>query len=181
MSEKQARGRLSKLDIGLHQDDVDAGHEKGPLTPQAGNRPSEKRFTSVSPTSYFTSLDVAEHIPRQLETRKHQESRKLLYQVLMQLSNRAKPPSVSDTLPRFTQEAAETRLGAFAETLRDAVKRGNKQHTLKTEHRGQLDEDDSDNDTDDVFSTDETIDLMLQLKDVLTMAAIEGWNIFEDG
>lgn len=177
----QVRGRLSKLDTALKPEDVNAGPEKEPSTPQVGNRPSEKGYPSTSPTSYFAAPDVAEQVPRHLETRKHQESRKLLYQVLMQLSNRDKPPPISETVPRFTQEAQETGLGAFAETLKDAVRRSNKQHGMKTEHRSQLDEDTSDNDTDVDFSTDGTIDLMLQLQDVLTMAATEGWNIFDDG
>lgn len=179
MNENLVRGRLSRLDTALHPGGFDGAHDNGPFTPQAINRPSEKGYTSASPTTYSAPLDVTEHVPRQLETRKHQESRKLLYQVLIQLSNRTKPPSASDTVPRFTQEVPETGIGAFAETLKDAVRRGNKQYTLKPEHHGQMDEDGSDNDADD-FSTDETIDLMLQLKDVLAMAATEGWNIFED-
>ena len=44
--------------------------------------------------------------------------------------------------------------------------------------RPEADESDDDERDEDIFYTDETLDLMIQLKDVLAISIAQGWDIF---
>ncbi|KIM49083.1 hypothetical protein M413DRAFT_21375 [Hebeloma cylindrosporum] len=112
-------------------------------------------------------------------TRARNEARKLLSHVLIQLANRSKPPSIVDAITNATSDSVERGFGAFTETLREAVKLGNNQG-LKIRQNAEAHEDDSDDEGNIAFATDGTIDLLMQLKDVITMAIAQGWQIFDD-
>ncbi|KAF9482782.1 hypothetical protein BDN70DRAFT_800871 [Pholiota conissans] len=108
------------------------------------------------------------------------EVRKLLSHVLVQLANRIKPPSIVDVITNVSRDSSERGIGAFAETLKDAVKRGGRDpKPEKSKPTDGANEDDSD-ENDVAFTTDSTISLMMQLKDVLTMAIDQGWQIFDE-
>lgn len=105
------------------------------------------------------------------------ESRNLLSHVLNQLQKRAKPPTVSEVASRNLYDTTESGFGVLVDSLRDAIKiRNSKPDTQPT---GTVQED-SDDESQDVYSTDITYDLMLQLKDVLSMSFTQGWRIFGD-
>jgi len=112
-------------------------------------------------------------------TRARNEARKLLSHVLVQLANRSKPPSIIDSITNATNDSAERGFGALAETLREAVKLGNSQG-FKPRQNSEPHEDHSDDEGNIAFATDGTIDLLMQLKDVITMAIAQGWQIFDD-
>lgn len=97
--------------------------------------------------------------------------------VLNQLQRRSKPPTVSETASKNLSDAAESGFGVLLDTVRDAMKvRNSKQDTQP----GGMAQDDSDDESQDIYSTDNSYDLMLQLKDVLSMSFTQGWRIFED-
>jgi len=112
-------------------------------------------------------------------TRARNEARKLLSHVLIQLANRSKPPSIVDAITNATNDSVERGFGAFTETLREAVKLGSNQG-IKPRQNSEAHEDDSDDEGNIAFATDGTIDLLTQLKDVITMAIAQGWQIFDD-
>jgi hypothetical protein len=117
--------------------------------------------------------------PPFVNTRARNEARKLLSHVLIQLANRFKPPSIVDAITNATDDSVERGFGAFAETLREVVKLGNNQG-FKPRQNSEAHEDDSDDERNIAFATDGTIDLLTQLKDVITMAIAQGWQIFDD-
>ena len=83
--------------------------------------------------------------------------------------------SVVEALTNTNYDYQERGLGALAVSLKEAVK------GIKSDKKAPATEgDDSDEDQDDVFSTNETIDLMSQLRDVLTMSVDQGWKIFDE-
>jgi hypothetical protein len=108
-----------------------------------------------------------------------QEMRKLLSHVLTQLVNRTRPPTVADTIKELGRDATEHTVSPFAEVLKDVAKLG-KAIQRQTSRKDSVDDDDDDEDNSQVFTTEATFDLMLQLKDLLSMASTGGWQIFEE-
>ncbi len=106
------------------------------------------------------------------------EARKLLWHVLSQLVSRRKPVSVWDALINTPYDQAERSLGALSSTFKEAVK-GMKPE-LKSERTPFGQEDDSDDIQHDKFSTDETINLVIQLNNVLATSIAQGWHIFDE-
>jgi hypothetical protein len=111
--------------------------------------------------------------------RARNECRKLLSHVLIQLANRSKPPTIVEAITNATNDSVDKGFGALAETLREVVKLGNKQ-AFKPRRNGETHQDDLDDESDVTFATDDTIDLLIQLKDVIAMAITQGWQIFDD-
>ncbi|KAF9533011.1 hypothetical protein CPB83DRAFT_806739 [Crepidotus variabilis] len=139
--------------------------------------PSMVSRQSIAPLTY--GLASTQHGVRpNMNNRARNESRKLLSHVLLQLANRRKPPSVVEALTNASYDPSERGLGALAVSFKEAVK-GMKSEK-KPDRANTLQGDDSDEETSDTFTTDETIDLMLQLEDVLTMSLAQGWMIFDD-
>ncbi|KAG7092480.1 hypothetical protein E1B28_008832 [Marasmius oreades] len=97
------------------------------------------------------------------------EVRKLLGHVLNQLSHRTMPPTVYDTFDVY----GNGKSSAVGDFVKSTIKGGG--NFRSTEHVLE------DEDGTDVFSTDETFELMVQLRDVLTMARAQGWKMFDDG
>ena len=124
---------------------------------------------SASPIADEPSLTFqSQPIPTDIHVRRN-GSRKLLSHVLRRLAHRKKPPPVKDMVWNGTHD---TTVRGFGGTLKDFVK-------LMPDKRVGI-QNDSDDEESRGFSTDETFDLMLQLKDVLTTSIAQGWKIFDD-
>lgn len=153
--------------------------------PWETKQPSQRNYLEtsfVSPVGSLSArpLDISPAASAK-NNRARNELRKLLSHVLIQLANRPKPPSIVDAITNFTRDSSERSIAALAETLKEAVKRGGKDRKMdKSKPAVGVVEDDSDEDTDAAFTTDVTINLMMQLQDVLTMAIDQGWQIFDD-
>jgi hypothetical protein len=141
-----------------------------PSNPSGPGLPSFRLSTSPildGPSSTYHP----EPKPTNLRVRRN-ESRKLLSHVLHQLAHRKKPPPVKDMW--IENNDTNTRgFGMVTGTLKDFVKR---MPDKRVGIQNDLDDDESRG-----FSTDETLDLMIQLQDVFTMSIGHGWKIFDDG
>ncbi|KAJ7449837.1 hypothetical protein FB451DRAFT_1286715 [Mycena latifolia] len=139
-----------------------------PITPTANTLPS----FHVDPP----------HLSEKLHSSKHRirdESKKLLTHLLNQLRERVRPPSVYDGFTTVHDEIAGNSFAVIAETVRGVVKmRTGRQAPLSP--TSPLDDED-DEDDGRVFSTDATLELMTQLRDVLIISAAQGWQIFNEG
>ncbi|KAL0071388.1 hypothetical protein AAF712_001245 [Marasmius tenuissimus] len=114
----------------------------------------------------------------QKEGGRKNETRKLLGHVLSQLSQRKMPPTVYDTFGVYGDRADEKSPG-IVESVKGAVKGGGGNHRSTESlglHNFVVDEDDEPG----VFSTDETFELMVQLRDVLMIFLKQGWTVFDD-
>ena len=128
---------------------------------------------STSPISDGPSSTYhSEPIPTGLRVRRN-ESRKLLSHVLHQLAHRKKPPPVKDMVWNGNIDTNARGSGMVTGTLKSFVK-------LMPDKRIGIQNDSDDEESRD-FSTDETLDLMIQLEEVLTMSIEHGWKIFDDG
>ncbi|KAF4615386.1 hypothetical protein D9613_003079 [Agrocybe pediades] len=169
--------QLSRIDtnVDLTINVYDDPWDPQPSTSQRVSiEPLSYRFSS-SPTSHIletthTSSASTNHVPANVNSRARTEARKLLSHVLLQLASRKRPESIIDSINRSTNESAGKGFGALAESLKEAVKRKGSVSVAE----------DSDEETDHLFTTDETIDLLLKLESVLTMSDAQGWKIFDD-
>ena len=108
------------------------------------------------------------------------ESRKLLEHILDQLDRRSKPPPLFKVFSNVQVASNETSLGVFVDTVKNNINiRDKRRNTKQSAHAEQAD-DDTDDELDQVFVTDATYDLMLQLKDVMMMSVVQGWHIFDE-
>lgn len=111
-------------------------------------------------------------IPTNLRVRRN-ESRKLLSHVLHQLAHRKKPPPAKDMVWNGNSDTHTRGFGMVTGSLKNFVK-------LTPDKRVDILNDSDDEESRD-FSTDETLDLMIQLEEVLMMSIEHGWKIFDDG
>lgn len=105
---------------------------------------------------------------------------KALSEVLIQLANRDKPPSIVDSIRNTNRDSPERSIGALAETLKQAVKRRGGQKPKTDRAPLGTTEDDSDDENDAIFSTDSTIELVLQWTNGLNTAMEQGCFLFEE-
>ncbi|KAF8964709.1 hypothetical protein BDZ97DRAFT_1815206 [Flammula alnicola] len=178
MSDGSSRGRLSRIDTNFTLNVYEDPRETNPSPSRGISAEIPSIRVPVSPANIAPS-DVLPPRGQHTNTRARNEARKLLSHVLIQLANRTKPPSIIDTITSIAHDSSERGISALAETLREAVKRGSRPDA-RSERRTGTTEDDSEDEKDSAYTTDDTIDLMLQLKDVLTMAIAQGWQIFDD-
>ena len=138
---------------------------------------STPRLSAVAPVP--ESITSA-HPPTISSTniRARNEARKLLSHVLFQLANRRKPPAVLDAFIHATHIRDESSFGSLPLSTKGVVK-GIKLET-KADAIFQTQEDASDGEH-RPFSTDDTIDLVIQLEDVLATSIAQGWQIFDEG
>ncbi|KAK0210802.1 hypothetical protein DFS33DRAFT_1251098 [Desarmillaria ectypa] len=162
-----------RIDTGLHNkipltSDVPA--DRSPTVPsfRLSSSPSEK------PPPSPTSIDEAH--PRSFQktygTRSN-ESRKLLAHVLGQLANRVMPPSVYD-IATTTDRTGEKGLSRL---LKGGVKLGSGKPQGSRTPGDEVEDAEVDKD----FTPDVTFDFMSQLKDVLMISVLRGWQIFDEG
>lgn len=108
------------------------------------------------------------------------ESRKLLAHILGQLDRRRHAPSLWDS---FTKENTGEKSEKRFELFRTGKPRGRQTRKDNTSRTESLDESDSEDDREfsgAAFSTDDTFDLICQLKEVLWISKLQGWSIFVD-
>ncbi|PBK96908.1 hypothetical protein ARMGADRAFT_1010439 [Armillaria gallica] len=162
-----------RIDTGLHNtvpptSDVPA--DRSPTVPsfRLSTSPSEK------PPPSPTGIDEA-HPPsfRKTYGTRSNESRKLLAHILGQLANRVMPPSVYD-IATATDQTGEKGLSRL---LKGGVKFG----SGKPQNSRAPGDDDEDAEVDKDFTPDATFDFMSQLKDVLMISVLRGWQIFDEG
>ncbi|KAK2466895.1 hypothetical protein APHAL10511_001153 [Amanita phalloides] len=129
-----------------------------------------------SPGDGHPSVDI-DRSPSKGKRKTRAESRKLLLHILMQLQVRTMPPSVYDSYTNPESTVRSSGAGAIVGTMIDAMKRKGSIAMASSQTTA---EEDSDDDTGHVYSTDNTYDLMLQLRNVLLVSAAQGWKIFDD-
>ncbi|EEB92172.1 hypothetical protein MPER_09359 [Moniliophthora perniciosa FA553] len=83
------------------------------------------------------------------------------------------PPTVFDELGM--DDRTKEKGSGLVGTMKEVVKLGKEEE--KMSQSSIADEDDEEG----VYSTDATFELMAQLKDVLTISLVQGWQIFDDG
>ena len=105
------------------------------------------------------------------------EMRKLLTHVLVQLVNRRKPPSISDTIQEVGKDATEHGVAAFTDVFKDVAKIGKAIQRTSSKSSMPVEEDEEDEDPQS-YTTEATFDLLLQLKDIMAMSIKQGWHIF---
>ncbi|KAF9264659.1 hypothetical protein L218DRAFT_195329 [Marasmius fiardii PR-910] len=128
---------------------------------------SEKRPISPITKSFKSSITGSYKEGNSRRT----EARKLLGHVLNQLNHRTMPSTVYDGFDLLGDEKS------VGGSMKGGVKGGGNYRLVEPVHSSTLEDEGSS----DAFSTDETFELMVQLRDVLIMAAAQGWQIFDDG
>jgi hypothetical protein len=124
------------------------------------------------------------------------ELRKLLVHLLDQLQQRAKAPSIFDSLKGANNDGGKGRFGAVVGTVLGAVRlqatlQSSMQASTHSSAHGReaslsagktlLDEDaDEDDGIDGDFHTDEAYELVVKLNDVLNISAKQGWQLMAD-
>ena len=173
------RHLLSKIDTSVAREASSSDDDYLEANPLRASSSSFSRLglpsfrLSTSPISDRPSSTYhPEPIPTNLRVRRN-ESRKLLSHVLHQLAHRKKPPPVKDMLWNGNNDTNTRGLGMVSGTLKNFVKL-DKRVDIQNQN-------DSDDEESRDFSTDDTLDLMIQLEDVLTMSIEHGWKIFDDG
>ncbi|TFK89146.1 hypothetical protein K466DRAFT_545801 [Polyporus arcularius HHB13444] len=111
--------------------------------------------------------------------RARNESRKLLSHILSQLQSRPLPPPYLSTLV-YGAGQNDKGSGSVMKSMKGAVKYTGTLRERRTHQPLPQDGSDSEDERQEGFSPDITIDLLNQLKDVLTVSNVHGWDIFYD-
>lgn len=179
-SDSTLRKPPSRIDTSFSrelQDDQYAMLETDP--PLSRRRPTLPSFRlSLSPSAQVPSNLLPPQISNS-SSRARSESRKLLSHVLTQLSNRRKPSPISQLLSNAGHSRGDSGLDLLVDSLRDAVGIKISGQNSAIDKQSAL-QDGLEHDADNIFSTDATFELMIQLKDVLIMSVSQGWRIFDE-
>ncbi|KAI0079929.1 hypothetical protein K474DRAFT_1638767 [Panus rudis PR-1116 ss-1] len=160
----------------------------GPSSPHTGRDRSKSLSQSVIPSVHVsTSLNiekspVAENLAHlaasQGPTKAKLESRKLLSHALDQLSRRPKPPPTSTSV-KVNPDKAGKGIGSVMRNVKTIPSRGGS--AGNPGYKGVLSDDSEDDSGDDAeYNTDTTLDLLLQLKDILLMSLSQHWDVFAE-
>ncbi|KAJ7235476.1 hypothetical protein B0H12DRAFT_1141671 [Mycena haematopus] len=143
--------------------------------------------TRVTPTS-LPSFRVSSDRPQLLEklqSSNHKirdESRKLLVYILERLKNRTLPPPIYTAFTAVPDDISGGGLAVIAQTVRGVVKlRSGSSGRPEFNAPSSLDDEGDEDDGGGIFSTDTTLELLTQLRDVLIISAAQGWQIFDEG
>ncbi|KAF8628411.1 hypothetical protein AX15_003933 [Amanita polypyramis BW_CC] len=131
---------------------------------------------SSSPSDERPSFNL-NHAPSKANKKARIESMKLLAHVLVQLQTRHMPPTVYDSFGDKKNTTSGSSIGVMVDTMKDAIKR---KGASVVGSPSQIVDDDSDEDTRLVYSTDDTYELLIQLRNVLLLSVAQGWQIFDD-
>ncbi|KAL5490495.1 hypothetical protein ACEPAI_5328 [Sanghuangporus weigelae] len=105
-----------------------------------------------------------------------QETRKLLGHILHELQNRPRPPSAWDAFhPSYGAQRTRSLPLNFKSGLKLRPGHASRSGSLS------LVDSDSDDEVDATFSPDLTYELLSKLRDVLVIAKLKNWQIFDDG
>lgn len=108
---------------------------------------------------------------------KDKEFRKLLGLLLANLRNRRRPPPVYDDFRTGTGRKQSGRMGSAFNAIKGAVQLGKRPSEGPRNTRIEGPDSDDDEAGDDQYSTDDSVDHLTQLRDVLIMSERLGWNI----
>ncbi|KAF7338262.1 hypothetical protein MVEN_02051500 [Mycena venus] len=171
---------IQTTDFGSYNDkvSVELASPRTPLTPTAAFRPSFNLSSTDTP-----------QLSEKLHSSKHKirdESRKLLVYILERLKNRTLPPPIYTAFTAVQDINVSNNFAAIAQTVRGVVKMrsgpaGPSGRSESFNVPSSLDDDGDEDDDGGIFSTDTTLELLTQLKDVLIISAAQGWQIFDEG
>lgn len=130
----------------------------------------------LSPSAHLAKVSVSQN-----SSHARAESRKLLGLLLDQLRSRSKPPPVYEAFGFQNSDTRQRRLGQILGAVKSTVTSNPllSNISLSTSPPAK-DDSNGDGDEKDMFSTDATFDLMVQLKEVLFFSLSQGWQIFEE-
>ena len=138
------------------------------------------RISSVSDTkSSASGPSVAKQSGAPGASKARNESRKLLSHILSQLQSRPLPPPYLSTLVYGAGQNGKGS-GSVIKSVKGAVKYTGTLRERRTHQPLPQDDSDSEDESQEGFSPETTIDLLNQLKDILTVSMVHGWDIFYD-
>ena len=175
------RIQVPPIDTSVAASNFSFSARSSPFDPLPNDISSSRLITS-QPSPAPPSPLLLPELPK-INDKARNESRKLLAHVLGQLERRNLPPPFHDILEYTESQASGHNLEVIMETVKDAVRIGNKKRDAKHPiQRSWVVDDDAGSVSveESVFSTEETYDLLVQLKDVLLMSVAQGWHIFDD-
>lgn len=106
------------------------------------------------------------------------ESRKLLSHVLAQLQTRPMPPTVYESYMDAKDTVRGPNIGVVLDTMKDAIK-SKASIAMRSSSQISTTENYPEDDI-GLYSTDDTYELMFQLRNVLLVSNDQGWRIFDD-
>ncbi|KAG8969663.1 hypothetical protein FRC03_001535 [Tulasnella sp. 419] len=159
---------------------VDTGLSDDNLTLQIPVNTVSFNSPPVSP-----ALDPSSPIAQVLQSKstvdqKRNEFRKVIELLIHNLNTRKRPPSAFEEFRRSTSGKETHGVASVLQAVRGVVKIGKKEglaDIARSMHAESTQEQDNDELDDGSFSTDNTVDHLIQLRDVLIMSAQLGWNI----
>src|SRR6266576_1462931 len=131
--------------------------------------------TPLSPSDERTSMDSGPSLSKG-NCKARTETGKLLSQVLVQLQTRPMPPTIYDS---YTDARDAARGPSIVDAMKDAMK-SKSSIAVRSSSQTSTTEDDSDDDIGLMYSTDNTYELVFQLRNVLLVSDSQGWRIFDD-
>ncbi|KAF7363481.1 hypothetical protein MSAN_01004000 [Mycena sanguinolenta] len=148
--------------------------------------------TPLTPTSSFPSFRISSSSDRPQLSEKLQsssskirdESRKLLVYILERLKNRTLPPPIYAAFATVQDDISGSSFAAIAQTVRGVVKMRagpSGRPEVNPPSNSAMDDEGDEDDDGGIFSTDTTLELLTQLRDVLIISAAQGWQIFDEG
>jgi hypothetical protein len=178
-SDSTQRKPPSRIDTSFSREFQDDQYAMLETDPPLSHRPPLPAFRlSLSPSAEVPSNPLPPQISNS-NSRARSESRKLLSHVLTQLSNRRKPSPISQVISNAGRSGGDSGLDSLVESLKDAVRIKSLGQNPGSDRQSAL-QDGLERDADNIFSTDATFELMVQLKDVLIMSVSQGWRIFDE-
>lgn len=178
------RHRPPRIDTtsNLDEDQHRLSSESFVASPSSPRIPSLPSFrVSISPNTEKPPPSPSwGHTSHKTNNRARDESRKLLALLLGQLQRRALPPPIFDAFATFADGPGDNSFGVLVENMKDAVRLRRGRRDTNAQLQAAAFEDDSDDDKEREFSTDATFDLMMQLKEVLSISGAQGWQVFDD-
>ena len=133
--------------------------------------------TPLLPSDERPSTDLGRSFSKG-NKRARTESRKLLSHVLAQLQTRSMPPTVYDSYMDAKDTVRGLNVGVVLDTMKDVIK--SKASISMRSPQMSTTENYSEDDIGLVYSTDDTYELMFQLRNVLLVSDDQGWRIFDD-
>lgn len=169
---------LSRIDTSISWSNLPSSPNIDALSPFPPSHPT----IAVNEAGQLSPTPVTDSTLRRQpgnKSRALNETRKLLSHVLIQLADRQKPPPIPQTIG-LNHELGTAGTSSIASVLKGGVKAPKKPSQKPERHASTEAQDESDDEIDQDFTTDETFNLLTQLKDVLNLSAAQGWRLFED-
>ncbi|KAM6500500.1 hypothetical protein JOM56_003514 [Amanita muscaria] len=141
-----------------------------------------KHFSSIrisaSPTDEYTSNDL-DRSSSKIDKKSRNGTRKLLLHVLAQLQVRPRPPTIYESATSLVESARGPNTGIVIDSVKDLFGRAGSS-VVRTQSQSTAVEDDLDDEPRLVYSTDDTYELMLQIRDIFVVCKDRNWPLFDD-